>query len=300
MSVVGGAVDAIELKEPGHQLEQVPGALRRIGEELRSHPVGIIYLTLVLAAVLLMIIGPWITPFDPTSASADVNLAPSGQHLFGTDSNGTDVLSETIAAFRIDIGIGLAGAFSSFLLGTVFGVFVSLAPRRIGEACVRVSDTVQAFPVFVLSIIVVVFTGRHIGNIILVIAILNSPIFLRITRAEVMTVLGRTYIEAARAIGESEISLARRHVIPNSIGPGIAQVTTTIGWSIIVASGLSFVGAGVLPPTPEWGAMISDGSNGIIIGQWWISVFPGAVMAITVFAFTGLGGVLQNAVSRQT
>jgi peptide/nickel transport system permease protein len=152
----------------------------------------------------------------------------------------------------------------------------------------------------VLSIIVVVFTGRHIGNIILVIAILNSPIFLRITRAEVMTVLGRTYIEAARAIGESEISLARRHVIPNSIGPGIAQVTTTIGWSIIVASGLSFVGAGVLPPTPEWGAMISDGSNGIIIGQWWISVFPGAVMAITVFAFTGLGGVLQNAVSRQT
>jgi peptide/nickel transport system permease protein len=163
----------------------------------------------------------------------------------------------------------------------------------------RVSDTLQSFPLYVLAIIIVVLTGRNPIDIILVIALLNAPIFLRLTRSEVLSLRSRTFVETARANGERELSIAFRQVLPNAMGPAFAQAPITLGLSILITAGLSFIGAGVQPPAPEWGGMIAAGANGLIIGEWWTSVFPGIVMSLTVFSFAVLGEALQDVVTRR-
>jgi peptide/nickel transport system permease protein len=167
-----------------------------------------------------------------------------------------------------------------------------------GELAMRFSDTVQAFPLFVLAVVFVTMAGRSTTNIIIVIGILNIPIFLRLTRTQVLSVRERTFVEAARANGGSETSIAVRHVLPNSLTPGLAQMSVTLGWAILVTAGLSFIGAGVQPPTPEWGQMIASGAGGIIIGQWWTSVFPGIAMSLAVFGFAIVGDALQSILLR--
>jgi peptide/nickel transport system permease protein len=164
----------------------------------------------------------------------------------------------------------------------------------------RGSDTVQAFPLFVLAIVVVVMAGRHNWVIVVVIALLNVPIFLRLIRSEVVSLRERTYVEAARAVGDRGTSIAVRHVLPNAMAPGFAQASITFGYSILIIAGLSFIGAGVQPPTAEWGSMIAAGKDGVIIGQWWPSVFPGLAMSLTVFGFAVVADAVQAVFLRRT
>jgi peptide/nickel transport system permease protein len=164
----------------------------------------------------------------------------------------------------------------------------------------RGSDVVQAFPLFVLAIVFVTGVGRSIGAIIVVIALLNVPIFLRLIRGEVLSLRERTFVESARATGNSGLAVAFRHVLPNALAPGFAQASITMGVAIIVTAGLSFIGAGVQPPTPEWGAMIAAGANSIVIGEWWPSVFPGIAMALTVFGFAVVADAVQRALLRKS
>src|SRR5262249_10732274 len=135
---------------------------------------------------------------------------------------------------------------------------------------------------------------RNESNIIFTLAILYTPIFLRLTRSRVVSERTRTYVEGARAIGCREISIAVRHVLPNAIAPGLVQASVTIGWGILLTAGLSFVGAGVRPPTAEWGGMIASGAEQIVIGTWWPSVFPGSAISIMVFGYASVGNVLQG------
>lgn len=193
------------------------------------------------------------------------------------------------------MSIAILATALSFSLGSAIGLFGTFFGGRIGEVVMRSADTIQAFPVFILAIIVVVLTGRGIDNIILVIGVLNAPIYIRLMRSQVLSLRDRTFIEAARASGSSEFDIAWRQVLPNAVAPCIAQTSMTIGWAILVTTGLSFIGAGVLPPAAEWGSMISAGANGIIIGQWWPSVFPGVAMAVTVFGFAAVGDAVQAA-----
>jgi len=133
-----------------------------------------------------------------------------------------------------------------------------------------------------------------------VIALLNIPIFLKLIRTEVLSLRERVFVESARAGGDNGLSIALRHVLPNALSPGFAQASITMGYSIIIAAGLSFIGAGVQPPTPEWGSMIAAGANGIQIGQWWPSLFPGIAMSLTVFGFAVVGETLQSVLMRKT
>lgn len=254
----------------------------------------------VFAFVMLAIIGPYVVPFNTTAATDAVNQAPSGTHWFGTDASGFDIFSRVIAAPRIDVTIAVVATLLSLIMGSLIGLLASFFRGFAGELVMRTSDTVQAFPLFVLAIVVVVGFGRSYIVIVIVIALLNVPIYLRLIRAEVLSLRERTFVEAARATGSRGVSIAIRHVLPNAMTPGFAQASITFGYSIIITAGLSFIGAGVQPPTPEWGSMIAAGKDGIIIGQWWPSVFPGLAMSACVFGFAVVGEALQDIFLRRT
>lgn len=271
----------------------------RFVELLRTSRMFDVGIGLVALAVFLAIFGPLLAPFDPTAATANVDQAPGSVHWFGTDQSGLDVFSRVIAAARMDITIAIVATLISVLAGSLIGLLATYYGGRLGDLVQRASDVVQAFPLFVLAVVYVSMAGRDVMNIIVVVALLSIPIYVRLIRSQVLTIRERRYVEAARASGDTELSIAFRHVLPNAMAPGLAQASVTLGWSIIITAGLSFVGAGVRPPTPEWGSMIASGASGIIIGQWWTTVFPGIAMSLSVFGFAAVGEGLQRILLRK-
>lgn len=257
-------------------------------------------LVIVAIALFLTAFGPIIAPKPLEETTPDVLQPPSGEYWFGTDGSGFDVFSRVIAAPRIDVSIALAATVISLVIGSLIGLLISFFRGWLADMSMRVVDVMQAFPLFVLAIIFVIGRGRSVFNIVVVIALLNIPIYLRLIRAEVLSIRERVFVESARAGGDSGLSIAVRHVMPNAMSPGLAQASITMGYSIIIAAGLSFIGAGVQPPTAEWGSMIAGGVNGIQIGLWWPSVFPGVAMALTVFGFAVVGEALQAVLLRRT
>ena len=270
--------------------------------------VGIVTVVTFLAAF-----GPLIAPYDPTLSTARVSVAPppisewpglawqslSGSldqppHWFGTDASGFDLFSRVISAPRVDLTIALAANGLSLLIGVFLGLIAGYFRNVLTEGLMRVSDVLQSFPVFISAMILVALAGRSTVNIVIALALLYTPIYIRLTRAEVLSQRVRGYVEAARAMGNSEIAVALRHVLPNSLAPALIQSSVTIGFAILLTAGLSFVGAGVRPPAPEWGLMISSGANQIILGEWWPSVFPGVAISLTVFGFAILGNALER------
>jgi peptide/nickel transport system permease protein len=255
---------------------------------------------IVAIALFLTAFGPYIAPFDTIAATPDIYESPSTKHFFGTDGSGFDVFSRVIAAPRYDVTIALVATFLSLVLGTILGLVAAFFRGWGGELIMRGSDSVQAFPLFVLAIIFVIGAGRSLTNIVIIVALLSVPIFVRLTRSEVLSLRERAFVESATANGSSRTRIAFRHVLPNAMVPGFAQASITMGYAIIIAAGLSFLGAGVQPPTPEWGTMIASGATDIIRGRWWVSIFPGAAMALTVFGFAVVGDMIQTVVLRRT
>jgi peptide/nickel transport system permease protein len=268
---------------------------------------AIIALSLLLAAF-----GPMISPYDPTTASNDVSLAPpplgdlpglvmgsltgsnaQSPHWMGTDQSGLDIFSRIISAPRMDMTIALSAALLSCVFGTLIGLLAGYVRNWATESMMRVSDVLQAFPVFITAMMLVALAGRSPVNIVIALVLVYTPIFVRLTRAEVMSQMPRTYVEAARAAGNRPFVIALRHVLPNSLVPSIVQSSATVGFAIILTAGLSFVGAGVRPPTPEWGLMISQGAPQLILGEWWPSVFPGLAMSLVVFGYAVVGHTFE-------
>ena len=271
-------------------------------------------LLVALAVIFLALFGELLAPYDPREATPDVGVPPpplrdwpqlvfhsvTGQldappHWFGTDFYGLDVFSRVITAPRTDVSIALGGALISLFLGSFLGLVAGFYRNWATGLLVRVSDVLQAFPVFITAMVLVALSGRNTGNIVLALCLVYTPIFLRLTRAEVLGQARHGYVEAARAAGVRPWTIAWRHVLPNSLVPAFIQLSVTIGFAIILTAGLSFVGAGVQPPTPEWGLMISQGAGDLNYGWWWPSVFPGLAISITVLGFAALGHVLEEA-----
>lgn len=288
-----------------------PDSLWRRMRRDRLLPLGVI---IVLLSLFLAAFGPLIAPYDPNQASDAIAIAPPAlgawpglfwhvltqggpaPHWFGTDQAGLDVFSRVITAPRTDMTIALAGGLLSCILGTLLGLLAGYFRNRASEVLMRTSDVLQAFPVFITAMMLVTLSGRSTGNIVIALALVYTPIFIRLTRAEVMGQTARAYVEAARAAGNRPIVIALRHVLPNALVPSLVQTSVIIGFAIILTAGLSFVGAGVRPPTPEWGLMISQGAPQLILGQWWSSVFPGLTMSIFVFGYATVGHALEGAV----
>ncbi len=282
-------------------------------QKRRTDWLFVVGVSIVSLVVVLAAIGPAISPYDPTVSTPTVSMPPpplaqwpslfwgvltgsveQTPHWFGTDSSGFDIFSRVISAPRIDLTIALAANGLSLLLGVFLGLIAGYF-RNIGtEVMMRTSDVLQSFPVFISAMILVALAGRSTTNIVIALALLYTPIYVRLTRSEVLSQKTRGYVEAARALGNSELIIALRHVLPNSMAPALIQSSVTIGFAILLTAGLSFVGAGVRPPTPEWGLMISTGATQIVLGEWWPSLFPGIAISATVFGFAVLGNALER------
>jgi len=256
---------------------------------------------LILVIVVWTAFGTWLAPYNPYEALAMQRLLPpDGANLFGTDDNGFDILSRILAAGQVDVGIALTATIISMILGSVVGLLVGQWElsrlkwlRAIASLILRITEIMQAFPVFILAMILVAAFGANALNLILSIAFVNSPVFLRLVRAEAVSLWKMQFAEAAKITGSNDLGISFRHILPNALPTIITQISVTIGFGVLLTAGLSFVGAGIKPPTPELGGMIAAGGRYVISGQWWVSVFPGLALAFLIFSFAYLGDRLR-------
>lgn len=256
---------------------------------------------IVAVMVLSALFAPLIAPHDPVFADPVRFLEPpGGDFLFGSDAVGMDVFSRVLYAPRIDLTIAVSATLISAVIGSLIGAWAGYFSRGSGLRgavagfVMRAADVLQAFPVFVFAIALVASLGQSLHTVIAAIAFVSIPIYLRLMRAQVISIRERKFIEAATVAGVSDGRIILRHVIPNALGPVLAQLSINIGWAILLTAGLSFVGAGVRPPTPEWGTMIAAGFQNVVTGQWWPSVFPGLALALTVFGFSLVGASIET------
>lgn len=271
-------------------------SLRLIGRIARVRPRFVLGYAIVLTVVLAGILAPVLTPYSPIAADPSQFLEPpSWRHPFGTDAVGMDILSRTIHAPRIDLTIAIVGTLLSAAAGSLVGALVGYFSVGRGirvwlsYVVMRAADVLQAFPVFVFAIALVASLGQSIQTVVIAIAFVNAPIYLRLMRAQVMSIREMRYVEASLVAGLSDMRTIFRHIVPNAMSPVLAQLSINVGWAILLTAGLSFIGAGVRAPTPEWGSMIAMGFQNVVTGQWWPSVFPGLALAITVFGFSLIG-----------
>ncbi len=267
---------------------------------LRNRPAFAVGYGIVLTAILLGLLAPWIAPYDPIKADMSIYLLPpSLAHPMGTDATGMDILSRAIYAPRIDLTIAVFGTLISAVIGAVLGALVGFYEsgrnwRKLFSGLVmRSADVLQSFPVFVFAIALVAVFGQSISSVVAAIAFVNAPIYLRLMRSQVLSIRRLRYVEAAYVAGASDLSIIFRHVLPNALPPILAQLSVNIGWSVLLTAGLSFVGAGVVAPTPEWGSMIAMGYQNVVTGQWWPSIFPGIALGLTVFGFALVGSSIE-------
>jgi peptide/nickel transport system permease protein len=252
---------------------------------------------LVLAAALF---APLIAPYDPlASNTAHALKPPSSAHWFGTDQLGRDVLSRVMVATRLDVMIAVASVALVFLMGGLAGVAAGFFGGWTERLVSRIADTIMAFPLFVLAMGIVAALGNTVENIVLATAIVNFPLYARLARAEANVRRDAGFVQAARLSGNGELRVLLGHVLPNIMPIMIVQMSLTMGYAILNAAGLSFIGLGVRPPTPEWGIMVAEGAAFMVSGEWWIAFFPGAALMVAVFCFNLLGDGLRDIVDPQ-
>ena len=264
---------------------------------LRDNPVTLIAFAMFAFFLLSALIGPHVVPYDPLATNAARALQPpDGDHWFGTDSLGRDVFSRVIVATRLDLTISIAAVALSFVIGGVLGAVAGYWGGWWDIVLNRIFDTIMAFPLFVLAMGIVAALGNTIENIIYATAIINIPFYARLVRAEVNIRREAGFAQAARLAGNSHLRTVAFHIFPNALPPMMVQVSLNLGWAILNAAGLSFIGLGVRPPTPEWGILVAEGANFIVSGQWWVAVFPGLWLMLAVFTFNLMGDGLRDLV----
>jgi peptide/nickel transport system permease protein len=250
--------------------------------------------------LLAAVIGPWIVPHDPLASDTAAALQwPSMAHWFGTDQLGRDIFSRVVVATRLDMIIAIASValvfFAGGFAGIASGYFGGWTDRIVG----RISDTIMAFPLFVLAMGIVAALGNTVTNIVIATAIINFPLYVRVARAEANIRREAGFVQAARLCGNSEMRILLTQIAPNILPIMMVQVSLTMGYAILNAAGLSFIGLGVRPPTPEWGIMVAEGASFIVSGEWWIAFFPGLALMIAVFCFNLLGDGVRDLVDPQ-
>ena len=268
---------------------------KHIRHVLGENPVTLAAVALFGLFVLMALFGPALVPYDPLASNSAVALQPpSAAHWFGTDALGRDIFSRTVVATRLDLGIAVSAVAASFLIGMPLGLAAGFFGGWWDRIVTRLSDTIMAFPLFVLAMGIVAALGNTVGNIVLATAIINLPFYVRVARAEANVRRSAGWIEAARLSGNGDARILAVHLFPDALPPAMVQVSLNMGWAILNAAGLSFIGLGVRPPTPEWGILVAEGAQFIVSGEWWVSFFPGAVLMLAVFSFNLLGDALRD------
>lgn len=262
---------------------------------LRGNPITGIAAIGALLLIFVGIFGPWIVPYDPIASNVqNALMPPSAAHWAGTDQLGRDVFSRIIVAAQLDLAIAVSAVGISFALGAVIGALCGYSGGKLDRAVGRFVDVLMAFPLFVLAMAMVAALGNRVENIVIATAIINLPFYIRFARAEVNVRRNLGWVEAARACGDSHVSVVLRFLLPNVLPAMVVQMSLNLGWAIINAAGLSFIGLGVKPPTPEWGIMVAEGARFISTGKWWLVAFPGLALMLAVLCFNLLGDGLRD------
>jgi peptide/nickel transport system permease protein len=248
---------------------------------------------IVIAWIVVAALAPVITPYPPAAVDVAARLRPpSALHWLGTDSLGRDVFTRLIFGARISLFTGIVVVLVSALLGTLVGAVAAYARGRLEEIVMRVTDLVLCFPPIILAMAIAAALGIGTLNTIIAMLVVWWPKFARLARSLVLVQRSQEYVEAAVVMGLSPARIVLRHIVPNAVGPLVVLVTLDVGNAIITFAGLSFLGLGVVPPTPEWGSMVSEGRE--LIEQWWVATFPGIAILSIVLGFNFLGDGIRD------
>jgi peptide/nickel transport system permease protein len=272
----------------------VPARRARLRHLVRNRPavVGLLVLVALAAGAAL---APWITRYDPSAQVWERALgAPSVAHWLGTDEFGRDVLTRIVYGGRISLAVGFLAVAIAAGVGVPLGLVSGYAGGRLDVAIMRVMDVLLAFPAILLALAIVGALGPGVRNAIIAVGVVAIPAFARVVRGATLVVRAQEYVDAARALGAGTARIAARHVLPNAAAPVIVQATLGVGTAILASAGLSFLGLGAQPPTPDWGGMLASGRE-FMLQAWWIATFPGLAIMATVLGFNLVGDALRDA-----
>ena len=275
------------------QLEVSPR--RKAWRRLLRRAGAMVGLAVVVFFVLLAILAPWLAPYDPLATSwSAVRAAPSATHWFGADDLGRDVLSRIVWGARASILAGVVSVSISLALGVPIGMAAGYLGRWVDAVISRITDAMLACPFLILAIALAAFLGPSLTNAMIAIGISATPIFIRLTRAQVLAAKAEDYVEAARALGNPHLRIALRHIFPNIVAPLIVQATLAIAAAVIAEASLSFLGLGQQPPAPSWGSMLNTARNYVDQAPW-MAIWPGLSIFLLVLSFNLLGDGLRDA-----
>lgn len=248
----------------------------------------------LIVIVVIALVGPWFVR-DPLELSVGPRLsAPSLEFWFGTDQFGMDIFARVVHAARLDLGVGVGAALIAVVIGMPLGALAAMRGGAFDTLLLRVAESLQAFPTLLLALGIVAALEPSIPNLVFVIALVNIPVYLRLTRSAVLPIASSEYVLAARCAGKGELSILRRHILPNVSEVVFAQFSVNVAWAIQILAALSFIGLGVQLPTPEWGAMVRGGADYTTYGQWWVAVFPGLAIVATVLTLNQLSDRVKH------
>ncbi|MEA5038630.1 MAG: ABC transporter permease [Clostridiaceae bacterium] len=269
-----------------------------VWRRLRKNKGAMIGLVIAVLLILMAITAPLLLDYKTDVINQNISerlQSPSLAHPFGTDETGRDIMNRIIYGSRYSLSVGFIAVTVSLLIGVPLGSIAGFYGGRLDNFIMRLADVFLSIPTFLLALVVVAAIGQSTFNLMLAVGVTSAPSFIRVTRASVLTARNQDYVEAARAIGVGDLKIIFRHVLPNSLSPIIVQATMRVGSAIITASTLSFLGMGVSPPTPEWGAMLSGGRK-FIRDYSYMTLFPGMAIMITVLALNMFGDGLRDAI----
>lgn len=266
-------------------------ALRRLGHDKAA----LAGLTVIALLVLVAVLAPQLAPYPPNDQSFRIKLKPpSGEHLFGTDEFGRDILSRVLIGSRVALRVGLAPVAIALVVGVAVGLLAGYYGGLTDAVVMRLIDVVLSFPWLLLAIGIMAILGPGIDNVIIAVAIVYIPAFARIVRGSVLSIKQKEFVEAARAAGAPDRIIMTRHVLQNAWAPIIVLATLSIGQAVIYAAGLSFIGLGTQPPNADWGVMLASGREYLRQAPW-LGLFPGLAILVTVLAFNLFGDGLRDA-----
>jgi len=266
-----------------------------IGKRFSRNKLSIVGAVIVLSLISLSLLAPVIAPYDPTAIDVyNVLSPPSKTHLLGTDELGRDLLSRIIWGSRVSLKVGFVAVGIAITIGISIGAIAGFYGGRVDAVLMRFVDIMLAFPTFFLILAVIAILEPNIFTIMAVIGVTSWMDVARLVRAEFLSLKERDFVDAARAIGTSNIRLIFRHILPNALSPVFVAATFGVAGAILIESGLSFLGLGVQPPDPSWGNILTAGKDNIEIA-WWLSLYPGLAILITVLSYNLVGEGLRDA-----
>lgn len=283
---------AVAESEAPPRRSELVGRFRGIARRSPTFAAGLI---IIAFFAVLAVFAAYIAPFDPIQAfPAQVLTPPGSEFSLGTDGNGMDVLSRVIHGSRFAFGIAIPAVVLMILIGVPLGLIAGYRGGLLDEVLLRILDVMRSFPAIILALAVVAATGQTLLNVIIILGFVEAPIFARVVRAEVLALRSGGFVEAAVAAGNSTRRVIFLHIMPNAINGATAQIPLRMAWAVRASATLAFLGIGIQAPAPEWGAMIRQGAEFLISGQWWIALFPGIALVGIVLGFNLLGDGLQD------